>query len=213
MAQNIVVSLFEVESEAYQALTGLRQNPGDGDSYLSAAALVKKENGSLNVLDGFDTGSNTMDDMAVGGLVGTLIGVLGGPIGMLLGGSFGLLIGSMVDSNDAAMNSSMLKQITTVMKDGEIAIVGLAYEENEGILDAKLNKFKTTIVRFDAAAVAAEVEEAEKMQEELTRMAREDLREEKKAERKAKMEEKKAKFSADWENFKAKFQKKDKAEA
>ena len=28
MAQNIVVGLFEVESEAFQAMTELKQNPG-----------------------------------------------------------------------------------------------------------------------------------------------------------------------------------------
>ena len=210
MAQNIVVGLFEVESEAYQALTELRQYPGDNNSYLSAAALAKKQNGSLTVLDGFDTGSDTMDDMAVGGLIGTLVGILGGPIGMLLGGSTGLLIGSIMDTDDAVMNNSMLEQIASVMQDGEIAIVGLAYEENEEILNAKLNKFKTTVIRFDAATVAAEVEEAERLQDEMARQAREDLRDEKKAERKAKREEKKAKLSEDWENFKAKFQKKDK---
>ena len=51
MAQNIVVGLFEVESEAYQAMTELKQNPGDEKSYVSTAALVKKENGSLRTLD------------------------------------------------------------------------------------------------------------------------------------------------------------------
>ena len=82
MAQNIVVSLFKVESEAYQALTQLKQYPGDEKSYVSAAALVKKENGSLSILDAFDTGTNTADDMAVGGLVGaqrteTMEGIFG----------------------------------------------------------------------------------------------------------------------------------------
>ena len=77
--QNIVVGIFEVESEAYQALTQLKQYPGDEKSYVSTAALVKKENGTLRTLDGFDTGSNTADDMAIGGLVGALFGVLGGP--------------------------------------------------------------------------------------------------------------------------------------
>ena len=43
MAQNIVVGLFEVESEAYQALTELKQNPGDEKSYVSTAALVKND--------------------------------------------------------------------------------------------------------------------------------------------------------------------------
>lgn len=210
MVQNIVVGLFEVESEAYQALAELRQNPGNDSSYLSAAALIKKENGALRMLDGFDTGADTSDDMAVGGLVGALFGILGGPVGILLGGSYGMLVGSVLDTDDTVMNASMLEQISKKMVDGEIAIIGLAYEENEEILDAKLNKFKTTIVRFDAATVAAEVEEAAALEDEMARQARKDLRDEKKAARKEKREEKKAKMSAEWEGFKARFKKKDK---
>ena len=42
MEQNIVVGLFEVESEAFQALTEFKQNPGTENSYLTAAALVKQ---------------------------------------------------------------------------------------------------------------------------------------------------------------------------
>ena len=212
MAQNIIVGLFEVESEAYQALTELKQYPGNDASYLSAAALVKKENGALRMLDGFDTGSNTMDDMAVGGLVGALFGVLGGPIGILLGGSYGMLIGSAFDADDALMNASMLEQIAGKMEDGDVAVIGLAFEEDEALLDQKLGKFKTMIIRFDAAAVAAEVEEARLLEEEMARQARKELRDEKKAARKEKREEKKAKLSADWDGFKAKF-KKEKAEA
>ena len=158
MEQNIVVSLFEVESEAYQAMTQLKQYPGDEKSYISAAALVKKENGVLRTLDGFDTGSNTTDDMAFGGLVGALFGILGGPIGVLLGGSYGMLVGSAFDTDDAIMNASLLEQIAGKMEEGEVAIIGLAFEEDEAIFDQKLAGFKTTIARFDAAAVAAEVE-------------------------------------------------------
>lgn len=210
MTQNIVVSLFELESEAYQALAELRKDPGNESSYMSAAALVKKENGALRMLDGFDTGSDTMDDTAVGGLVGALFGILGGPIGMLLGGSYGMLVGSMLDADDSVLNASMLEQMTKKMLDGEVAIIGLAYEENEEVLDEKLNKFKTTIARFDAATVAEEVEEAEELEKEMAREARKDLRDEKKAARKEKREEKKAKMSAEWEGFKARFKKKDK---
>ena len=209
MAQNIVVGLFEVESEAYQALTQLKQYPGDERSYVSAAVLVKKENGVLRTLDGFDTGANTADDMAVGGLVGALFGILGGPIGVLLGGSYGMLIGSAFDTDDALTNASMLEQIAGKMVDNEVAIIGLAYEEDEAILDQKLAGFKVMIVRFDAAAVASEVEEAQMLEAEMARQARKELRDEKKAARKDKREEKKAKLSADWEGFKAKFKKKD----
>ena len=210
MAQNIVVSLFEVESEAYQALTQLKQYPGDEKSYVSAAALIKKENGALRTLDGFDTGTNTTDDMAIGGLVGALFGVLGGPVGLLLGGSYGMLVGSVIDADDAGMNASMLEQIANKMDDDEVAIIGLAFEEDEAILDQKLSQFKTVIARYDASVVAAEVEEARMLEDNMARQARKELRDEKKAERKEKRAEKKAKLSADWEDFKAKFKKKDK---
>ena len=213
MAQNIVVGLFEVESEAYQALTELKQNPGTESSYLTAAALIKKENGALRTLDSFDTGAHTTDDMAIGGLVGALIGVLGGPIGVLLGGSYGMLIGSVVDADDALQGVSLLEQTAIKMEDGEVAIIGLAFEEDEAILDQKFEKFKVTVARFDAATIAAEVEEAQALADEMARQARKELRDEKKAARKEKRAEKKAKLSADWEGFKGKFKKKDKEEA
>ena len=204
MAQNIVVSIFEVESEAYQAFTQIRQYPGDDRSYISAAALVKKENGVIHTLDAFDSGIHTTDDTAVGGLVGALFGVLGGPIGILLGGSYGMLIGSVLDADDAVSGASMLEQIATKLENDDVAIIALAYEEDEAILDQRLAGFKTIIARFDAAVVAAEVEEAQMMADEMARQARKELRDEKKAARKEKREEKKAKLSAEWEGFKAK---------
>ena len=209
MAQNIVVGLFEVESEAFQALTEFKQNPGTENSYLTAAALVKKQNGTLYTMDSFDTGTHTTDDMAVGGLVGALVGVLGGPIGVLLGGSYGMLVGSVKDADDTLYGVSLLEQTALKMKDGEVAVIGLAFEEDEKVLDQRLGRFKTTIVRFDAATVAAEVEEAQQLADEMARQARKELRDEKKTARKEKREEKKAKLSADWEGFKARFKKSD----
>lgn len=207
MTQNIIVGLFEVESEAYQAIAELRQNPGGERSFLQQAVLVKKENGALKALEGFDTGVNTSDDTAIGGLIGALFGVLGGPIGILLGGSYGLLVGSALDSYDALDNASLIEKIAQKMDDNDVAVIGLANEEEEAILDEKLGKFKVIIARFDAAVVAAEVEEAQMLAEEMARQARKELRDEKKAARKEKVAEKKAKLSADFETFKAKFKK------
>ena len=210
--QNVIVSLFEVESEGYQALTELKGNPGDDYSYISAAALVKKENGAMRVLDWFDTGANTRDDIAIGGLVGALFGVLGGPVGILLGGSYGALIGSAFDTDDTLKNASMLEKIAGKLDNDDVAIIGLAFEENEALLDEKLGKFKTIVARFDAAAVAAEVEEAQMMEAEMARLARKELRDEKKAARKERRADKKAELSAKWEEFKTKLRKKEKAE-
>ncbi len=204
MAQNVVVGLFEVESEGFQAITELKQDPGTEKSFLTQAALFKKENGTVKILEAFDTGSDTLDDMAIGGIVGSLVGILGGPIGVLLGGTYGALIGSVVDSGDALDNASIIEKIAMKMDEGDVAIVGLASEEDESILDEKLSRFKTVIIRYDAAAVAVEVEEARKMAEEMSRQARKELRDEKKEERKKKIEDKREKISADFDAFKAK---------
>ena len=118
-----------------------------------------------------------------------------------------MLVGSAMDAGDAVYGVSLLEQAASKMQDGDIAIIGLAFEENEEFLDQKPGKFKTTIARFDAATVAAEVEEAQKMAVEMARQARKELRDEKKAALKEKREEKKAKLSAEWEGFKAKFKK------
>ena len=103
----------------------------------------------------------------------------------------------------------MLEQIADKMVDGEVAVVCLAFEENEDVLEARLEKFKPTIARFDASAVAAEVEEAQMLEKEMARQARKDLRDEKKEARKEKRADTKARLSAEWQGFKAKFKKED----
>ena len=206
-SMNIIVSLFEVESEAYQALSELRQFEGNEKVFLTQAALVKKEDGTLRLLDGFDTGNDTMDDVAIGGLVGALFGVLGGPLGVLLGGSYGALVGSAIDAGDALDDATLLERIAGKMVDGEVAILCMAHEEDESILDERFNKFKVIIARFDADVIAEEVAEAQRLEEEMARQAKRELRAAKKEERKQNREEKKAKRAADFESFKAKFKK------
>ena len=41
--QNVIIGLFEVESEGFQAITELKQNPGDEKSFISQAALLNRE--------------------------------------------------------------------------------------------------------------------------------------------------------------------------
>ena len=203
--QNVIVGLFEVESEGFQAITELKQNPGDEKSFISQAALLKKEAGQVKVLDSFDTGVTTSDDMALGGLMGMCVGILGGPIGMLLGGSLGSLTGMTVDAADAIDNASMIEQIAGKLEDGAVALIGLTDEEDEGVLDEKLSKYKTVIARFDAAVVAQEVDAAREMQAEMERQALEKLRKQKTDEFKSKVDAHRDKMKAHFEELKAKF--------
>ena len=187
--QNVLVSIFEVESEGYQAITELKNAPAADGSLISQAVLVKKENGAIKVLDSFDTGVKTTDDTAIGGLVGMCIGILGGPIGMLLGASWGSLMGMTIDASDAGEAASLIEQIAGKLDDG-VTLIGLTDEEDESVLDNKLSAYKTVIARFDAAVVSQEVETAREMQKEMARKAKADLRKQRKEEFKEKVNEK-----------------------
>ena len=193
MQKNVIVAVFNVESEGYQALSELRQEAGTQTYLVSEAGLIKKENGVTRYLDGFDTGVRTDDDTAIGGLVGMTVGILGGPIGMLLGLGVGSLVGANIDAGDALLSTAMLEQIADKLDDGTVALVGLAAEENEAILDNKLGKYDVTIARFDADVVAKEVAKAAEMQKEMARQAKEELRKEEKEEFKQSIEDTKEK--------------------
>ncbi len=208
--QNILAVIFENESEGYQAMTQLRQLEPTENSTILQMVLVKNQDGRLSVCDSYDSGIDTTDDMLLGGLVGSLVGVLGGPVGVLLMGSYGMLAGSLLDDEDALDSAALIEKVAGKMVDGEVALIAMVNEENEAILDSQLSSFKAEVVRFDAAVVAEEVEEAQQMEKELARQAKAELRKAKKAERKEKIDQKREKLEADFEAFKAKFKKKDK---
>ena len=174
MKENLILVNYKVESEAYQALSELKRETSNANYTISQAAIVKKENGTLNIMDGFVNGAMTGDDT----WKGSLVGILGGPLGVLLGGSMGMLIGGAVDANDMAENASLLEKAGDSILDGETAIILLAQEEYETALTAKLNNFDVSITRFDAAEVAAEVEHAREIEKQMAKEAREKMREE-----------------------------------
>ena len=80
---------------------------------------------------------------------------------MLFTGSMGALIGSVKDSSDAEKNVSMLERVSGKMGEGNVALIALVQEEDESILNRCLSKFKTETIRWDAAVIAEEVEEAQ----------------------------------------------------
>ena len=190
--ENIVAAIFKVESEAYQALTEIKQASYTEGYAVAEAALVKVENGQVTMLDGLDnTGASSGQSTAEGMLLGSLIGILGGPVGVLLGAGYGALAGSMVDTADVLDSASLLEMMSGKLYEGEVAIVALVQEE-EPAFDAPFEKFDTTIVRYDAAAVMNEVDRAVELEADLEHQAVAQMRAEKKAERKERYEDKKA---------------------
>ena len=201
--ENVVTTIFEVESEAYKAFSELRRTPF-GDGYTVAeASLLKRDGDSIIVADAFDATGVTSDDTATGMIIGSLIGILGGPLGVLLGAGAGALIGSAVDSSDAVDSASMLEVTASKLYDGEVAIVALV-QEDEPAFDAAFAGYNTTIIRHFAADVMEEVERAREATAEFENQLRGQLQAEHKAERDEKREERKSKIEARFDEVKAK---------
>lgn len=205
--ENIIASIFQVESEGYQAITTLSQQPVTENYVLLQMALVKRQGSSITVCDSFNSGIHTTNDTAYGGLIGGFLGILGGPLGVLFMGSTGALVGSIKDAGDAKASATLMEAVADKLEENAVALIALVQENNESALDAKLGKFQTEIIRYDAAVVADEVEEAKRVQKDLEKKARQELRESKKADRKQAIEEKRAKIKADFDSFKDKFKK------
>ncbi len=201
MAEKIITAVFEVESEAYQALTELKKTSIGNDYVISQAALIKRENGTVVTKDFFDTGVESRNDAVMGGLLGAMVGILGGPIGMLLGGAWGHLAGSIVDAGDVKDNASMIENVSGQILDGETAMIVLVQENTAGSLEQKISQYKTNIIVDDAASVAAEVEKAQQMQKDMAKEAKKQLRSEKIDARKDKIEEYRNKIKEQFEKI------------
>ena len=187
MKNNVVITIFEVESEAFQAFTELRTK-FTGAGYTAAeAALVRNKEGRIDMLDGFSLGKAADDDTAMGIMIGSLIGILGGPIGVILGAGIGGLAGNASDTDRAIDTVNGVAVVADKLFEGETAIVALV-QEDEPAFDAVFSGYKTTIVRYDAADIAADVDELRKIEEKVSEDVAAQLRAERKAERKAKFE-------------------------
>ena len=174
--ENIITELFRRESEGFQAITELRQHPAIENNVVLQAVLVKRDEKGVTVLDRYDSSLMTSSNTALGGLIGGFVGILGGPIGVLLMGSYGALLGNVADTGNMIGGEAMIETVAAKLMDGEAALIILAAEEDEAVLDAALGKFEGEIARFDAASVAEEVEEAVKLESEMARQAVYELR-------------------------------------
>lgn len=199
--ENIVVSIFRVESEAFQAFSELRQFGQTENTKLAQASIVKNEDGIIKVKDSFDLMNSFGSDYFDGGLIGSLIGILGGPLGVLFGFVAGGTIGASIDLDKELdkelAESALITTVSEKLTNGEVAIIALVQEKNESVLNAIFEKYQTIIARWDIATVAAEVESALQIQEDLAHQAEARLIADKKEARKEARREKFDKLKAD----------------
>ena len=157
MKNNLVIAVFKVESEAYQAFSELQDAPKAEGYTASDAALIKK-----NAADELETlqvfGETPENNTAAGAVIGGLIGLLGGPVGVLLGAAIGGLAGASKDVDNVVDAASVVAVVASKIYGDEVAVAAIV-EEEEPAFDAAFAKYETTIIRYDAEAIAAEAKQ------------------------------------------------------
>ena len=201
--ENIVVSIFRVESEAFQAFSELKQFGQTENTKLAQVAIVKNEDGIIKVKDSFDLMNSIGRDYFNGGLIGSLIGILGGPLGVLFGFVAGETIGASISLDKELANSALITTVSKKLTNGEVAIIALVQENDESVLNAIFEKYQTIIERWDIATVSAEVESALQIQEDLAHQAEARLIADKKEARHEKFDKLKADIKEKFDKLKA----------
>lgn len=171
---NVIAVTFEDDSNAYEALTTLKELESQHQIGIRGAAVVARDE-TGQILDKDQVGSESYVGTATGGLVGLLIGILGGPFGILIGGATGLLIGSLFDDDDVDDTESVLAEISKSLRVGHDAVLAEVSEQSPEVIDTAMARLGGTVLRRPAGDVEAEVAAAEHAQREAKRKARKDL--------------------------------------
>ena len=195
----VTMVTFPVESQAYEAFSHLKNKPVTSSYTILQMVIVKNVDGNVVPKDGFDSGQDTTDDTWMGGLLGAAVGILGG---ILLGGGVGLLAGSLVDESDAADNTSLLAYSSRSLLPGQTALIALVQEDDSADFDMQFEVMDCAVMHWDAAEIADEVDQAEQIQEDLAKQAREKIRAQRKADRHEAIEKKRAEIKQKFEDFK-----------
>src|SRR3954452_662241 len=195
--ENVLAVNFDEDSNAYEALSVLREMDGQGQLELAGAAVVVREqDGSVVTKDQMD--DTDLEGTATGGIVGLVIGILGGPFGVLSGGATGLLVGSLFDVADDDDTESALSDISRSVRPGRTGLIVEANEQSPEVVDTAMARLGGTVLRRPVEEVQAEIGSAEDAQRGATREARQRLhqhrRDEAKEKIRAKVEELKAKL-------------------
>jgi uncharacterized membrane protein len=174
-SMNVIAVTFEDDSNAYEALTTLKELDSQHQIEIQGAAVVARDE-TGNIVEKDDVGGEPhLVGTATGGLVGLLIGILGGPFGILIGGATGLLIGSLFDDDDADETESVLAEISRSVRVGHNALLAEVSEQSTEVIDTAMARLGGTVLRRLEIDVEAEIAAAEHAQREAKRKARKEL--------------------------------------
>ncbi len=204
-AYNVISVSFDSDSNAYGALTALKELDSQGRLNVEAAAVVERgDDGKAVIKD--RAGDAEFAGTATGGMLGLLIGILGGPLGVLIGGTYGLMVGSLVDLGEAEDSESVLSQISASVRPGHTALLAQVTEQSPEVVDTAMAELGGSVLRRPVDDVEAEIAAAEEAQRKAKREATEELM-------RGRKEHSKEQIHAHVEQLKAKLPRHEKASA
>ena len=176
---NVLVVSFgedpENDTNAYQALTDLKQLDSQGQIKIAGAAVVTRDPD-----DRVEVKSEVADEpyvgTASGGIIGLLIGIIGGPLGVLLGGTYGMLVGSLFDIDDVETTESVLSEISNQVHATRTAVLAQVNEQSPEVIDTAMARLGGEVMRRPVFEVEQEIAAAQDAQRKAKREAREELR-------------------------------------
>ena len=172
---NVLVVTFgddpEHDTNAYQALTELRQLDSQGQIKIAGAAVVTRDaGGRVDVKS--EVGNNSYVDSASGGIIGLLVGIIGGPLGVLLGGTYGMLVGSLFDIDDVETTESVLREISSQVHTTRTAVLAQVTEGSPEVIDAAMERLGGDVMRRPVVEVEEEIAAAQEAQRKAQRETR-----------------------------------------
>jgi uncharacterized membrane protein len=171
---NVISVSFDPDSNAYAALTALKElDSQDQLSVEAAAVVVRGDDGEIVAKD--RVGSYEFAGAAGGGLLGLLVGIIGGPLGVLVGGTYGLMVGSLFDLDEVERSESVLSQLSASVRPGRTALLAQVTEQSPEVVDTAMARLGGTVLRRSVDDVEAEIAAAEKAQREAKREANKEL--------------------------------------
>jgi len=198
---NVLVVSFgddpERDTNAYQALTDLRQLDSQGQIKIAGAAVVTRDTGGRVEVKS-EVGNDPHLGTASGGMIGLLVGIIGGPLGVLLGGAYGALVGSLFDIDDVETTESVLAEISKQVQPTRTALLAQVVEQTPEVIDSAMARLGGEVMRRPSAEVEQEIAAAGDAQRTADREARKELHQARvqktKEEAHAKVEELKSKL-------------------
>jgi uncharacterized membrane protein len=158
--KNVVIVRFDEPSQAYEALSVLKQCDAEGRIGLDSAAVVERSaSGELRYPESDDNVGPI--GVASGSLIGMLVGVLGGPVAVLIGWGAGALMGGAVDLGRAVDSDEALAVLGGAIPPESTALIASVEEPAVEVIDAEMYALGGEVTRESVDEVMVELDAAE----------------------------------------------------